>query len=179
MWLVIIAAVLALAVAGVVYMTVCVAKFNLIQTLAGEKKWLKNLLSVLTIAVIFGIVTYTMSAVNAVIIFLNEAMFFLIFGGVMRLVRHFSGREFSIYWQGWLAIVSSVIYLVAGFFLLHHVWKTDYHLKTHKTIDLKMAMIADSHLGTTFDGEGFAKHLQTIEAQNPDILLIAGDFVDE
>ena len=37
----------------------------------------------------------------------------------------------------------------------------------------------DSHTGTTFHGEGFAEHIKEIEAQNPDVLLIAGDFVDD
>ena len=40
-------------------------------------------------------------------------------------------------------------------------------------------MFADSHLGTTFDDKGFAKHLETIQAQNPDIVFIAGDYVDD
>ncbi len=31
----------------------------------------------------------------------------------------------------------------------------------------------DSHTGTTFHGEGFAEHIKEIEAQNPDVLLIA------
>ena len=28
-------------------------------------------------------------------------------------------------------------------------------------------------------GEGFAEHMKTIEAQNPDVVLIVGDFVDD
>ena len=31
----------------------------------------------------------------------------------------------------------------------------------------------------TFDGEGLNKYVDQIQAQNPDIILIAGDFVDE
>ena len=44
---------------------------------------------------------------------------------------------------------------------------------------MRIALMADSHLGTTFDGEGFAKQLDRIMEQNPDMLLIAGDFVDD
>ena len=40
-------------------------------------------------------------------------------------------------------------------------------------------MFSDSHIGTTFHGEGFVQHVKEIEAQNPDVLLIAGDFVDD
>ena len=39
-------------------------------------------------------------------------------------------------------------------------------------------MIADSHLGTTFDGEKFAEELKKFEACNPDMLIISGDYVD-
>lgn len=34
-------------------------------------------------------------------------------------------------------------------------------------------------MGTTFHADGFATHLMKIQAQNPDIVVIAGDFVDE
>ena len=86
----------------------------------------------------------------------------------------------KIYLQGWLAIISSLLYLVPGYYLCHHVWQKDYNLHTEKNIgSLKVAMFADSHIGTTFDGDGFAKHMKEIESQNPDILVIAGDFVDD
>ena len=42
-----------------------------------------------------------------------------------------------------------------------------------------MAVFSDSHTGTTFHGEGFVEHMKTIEAQNPDVVLIVGDFVDD
>ena len=86
----------------------------------------------------------------------------------------------SVHWQGWLAIFASIIYLVSGYYLCVSVVEKDYDLTTTKNIEpVKVAMIADSHIGTTFDGDGFAEHLKTIESQNPDILLIAGDFVDD
>ena len=40
-------------------------------------------------------------------------------------------------------------------------------------------MFADSHLGTTFDSDGFAKHLEKIQAQKPDVLVVVGDYVDD
>jgi predicted MPP superfamily phosphohydrolase len=42
-----------------------------------------------------------------------------------------------------------------------------------------MALIADSHLGATLNGEEFGEQIKRIEEQEPDILLIAGDFVDD
>ncbi len=179
MWLIIFGAVFAAALAGLVYMVFAVGRFGGIKALAGDKKWLGHLLSLLVIAAVFGAVSLSMSVINGVIVFLHEVLFFLLFGGVMRIVTRISGKESAVNWQGWLAIVSSVIYLAIGWYLLHHVWQTDYSLKTQKQLDLRIAMFADSHLSTTFDGEGFARYMKTIEAQEPDIVLLPGDFVDD
>ena len=179
MWLIILGSVLAATAAGVVYMTVCVGRFGGIQALAGEKKWLKYLISFIIIAVSIVVFAKLMSPVNSVIIFLNVTLFFLLYGGILKLVKHFSGKEPAVNLQGWLALISCAVYLVIGWYLLHHVWQKDYALKTDKDVTLKIAMFADSHLGTTFDGDGFAEHMKTIEQQSPDLLLIPGDFVDD
>ena len=40
-------------------------------------------------------------------------------------------------------------------------------------------LIADSHVGTTFDAEGFEEYTKRIAAENPDLVVFAGDFVDD
>ena len=179
MWLIILIAVLAAVLGGVVYMTVSVARFSVIQTAAGEKKWLRYVISFLCIAIVFAISALAMSIVNAMIIFLNVMMFFMAYGGAFRIIRRLSGRELPFDRQGLLAILTTVVYLAVGYYLLHHVWQKDYDLKTSKPVSLKIAMFADSHIGTTFDGESFAEQMKTIEAQSPDIVLLPGDFVDD
>jgi predicted MPP superfamily phosphohydrolase len=78
------------------------------------------------------------------------------------------------------AIILSVIALSAGWYFNHHVWQTNYSLTTEKDVgQLKIAMFADSHTGTTFSAEGFAKHMAKIQEQNPDIVVVVGDFVDD
>ena len=180
MWTIIITVILIAFISGIIYMTICVGKFEIVQILAKERKWLNFLISFVLIGIIFAIISYTMSFVNAVTILLNEVMFFLLSGVAMRIVRYISGKTFTVNWQGWIAIVGSVIYLIIGYYLCHHVWQTDYTLHTEKKVGtLKIAMFADSHIGATFDGNGFAEHIRTIEQQNPDIVLIPGDFVDD
>ena len=44
---------------------------------------------------------------------------------------------------------------------------------------LRIAMLADSHLGVTLSGQDFAAQLKRIEAAKPDVLFICGDFVDD
>ena len=179
MWLMILMSVMIVTIIGVGYMIVCVGRFGGIQVISGNRPILKYLISLLIIVAIFILIAHIMSTVNAVVIFLHEVMFFLLFGGIMKIVKHYTNREFTVNWQGWLAISTSIIYLAIGYFLLHHVWQTNYKLKTDKNISLRIAMFADSHVGTTFDGEGFAKYMKDIEQQNPDIVFIPGDFVDD
>ena len=44
---------------------------------------------------------------------------------------------------------------------------------------MKIAMFADAHIGTTFNSKGFEKHLQKIQLQKPDMIIVVGDFVDD
>lgn len=77
------------------------------------------------------------------------------------------------------ALVTAVL-MTVGYYLAHNAVETDYSLKTDKNVDdLRVALIADSHVGACFDGEGFAKYMKEIEAQEPDVLVISGDFIDD
>ena len=179
-WLIIFGAAMLAFLLGLAYLTVCVGRFAFIQKLSGGSKWRRGAISLVVLAAAFALLTLCMSPINAGIVFLHVVIFFLLFGLVMRLVRRLTKKESRIYWQGLLALGVSVLYLTVGYVLCHHVWQKDYTLQTDKQLGtLKVALLADSHLSTTFDGEGFARHLQTIEAQSPDMLVIAGDFVDD
>ncbi len=173
------AATLAL-LAGLVYLTVCVGRFQGIRKLSGGKGGRRVLLSLGIIAVVFTFLSFAMSVINAVVVFLHGVLIFLLFGLGVRLVKKLSGRQFRINWQGWLALAFTLIYLTAAYISCNHVRQKDYVLTTDKRLGtLKIALIADSHLGTTFDGDGFGEHLKRIEAQSPDLLVITGDFVDD
>ena len=63
---------------------------------------------------------------------------------------------------------------------VYHVDVTEYTVTSDKlNNNYKIALIADSHLGTTFDASGFEKYLQEVLKSMSDMLLIAGDFVDD
>ena len=180
MWGTIIGTVFGVTIAAGIYLIFAVARFGLLKKLAGDKKWLKLLISAGCVGTAFGVLKIFFSMINVVIIFLHVTLFFLLFGLIMKLFRKLSGKNPKIYWQGWLAIVTSAVYLSVGYYLCVNVWQTDYNLKTSKPIDtLKVALIADSHVGAIFDGDGFAERLEKIQEQSPDVLLIAGDFVDD
>lgn len=179
-WLVILGLVCAACVSGSIYMTFAVTRFGAVQKIPKEKRWLRLLTSFGCIAAVFALFTVLMSLVNAIIIFLHVILFFLLFGLIFKIVRKVSGKSFKINWQGWLALLATAVYMSVGYYLCNHVWQTDYSLSTDKQVGtLKVAVFSDSHIGTTFDGNGLAEHIRQIEKQSPDILLIPGDFVDD
>jgi len=78
------------------------------------------------------------------------------------------------------AVLLTCIYFLTGWYHAHHIAETDYTIYSDKvTSALKIALIADAHMGTTFDADGFSDCLQRIEDKHPDVLLIAGDLVDD
>lgn len=180
MWGIIISAFCAVAAIGGVYLAVAVSRFGGIKKLARDRKSLSFVISLAIIAVVFFAAVMITTSVNAVIILLHFIAFFIFSGLLVKLVEKIRGKEFRHYIQGWLGIVVSVVYLLIGYYLANNVWQENYSLKTDKNVGtIRIAMIADSHLGATFGPEGFAKHLKEIEASGAQMLLIAGDFVDD
>lgn len=128
----------------------------------------------------FALVACLLSVLDATVILLHVLFSFLVFGLVFRIVRKLTGKQTKVYWQGWLALLTAAVYLTVGYVQCVHVWKTEYSLASEKSVEpLRIALLSDSHIGTTFDGEGFAALLEEIMRQEPDLILIPGDFVDD
>ena len=180
LWIGILVAVLLATGLGMAYMTAAVGKYSFVIKLAGESRLKKILIPLGIIILLMIVLSLVFSVANSIVIFLHMMLFFLLYGGIMRIVIAITGKEFKIYWQGHLAVFSCIIYMIIAYLIAHHVVKTEYELTTTKNIEaLRIAVFADSHVGTTFDGEGFADHMKEIEDQKPDIVLIPGDFVDD
>lgn len=177
MWIAISIATIIVSLLAFLYLIKAVSRFGLISKI--NPKWLKNLVAALIIVLCFAGFTIALGVVNAMVILVYVLAFFVISGIIVRIIQKITGKTSAIYLQGWLAIIISIIHLSCAYYLCHNVWRTEYNLSTDKAVNgLHMALIADSHLGTTFGGEGFAKWMKQIESDNPDLLLIAGDYVD-
>lgn len=177
MWLLIFGITILVCVIGIIYLINAISRFGFISKM--QKKWQRKLLSALIIALFFTGSTFLLGLVNAMAILLYVLLFFILSGIIVYIIQKISGRKSDIYLQGWIAIAVSIIHLSCAYYLCHVVTRTDYDLKSDKEVSgIHIALIADSHLGTTFDGEGFARELSKIEAAGPDLLIIAGDFVD-
>lgn len=155
-------------------------KFGFIIKLAkGKKRW-AFILSLLLMAAVMAVLVLTIRAMNAVLVFLHLIVFWLLADLVNRIVRKKRGKATKRYYAGAIAIVFTAVYLCIGAYLDFHVFETKYLLATDKNVGhIRVVMIADSHVGTTFDGDGFAAHLEEIQKAEPDILVVAGDFVDD
>ncbi len=156
------------------------SKFGFIKKLAKDKKRWAVLISLLIMAALMTVLVLTINAMNAVIVFLHLIVFWLLADLVNSIVRKKRGKAPKRYYAGAIAIVFTAVYLCIGAYLDFHVFETQYDVGTDKKVGhIRVAMIADSHVGTTFDGDRFAEHLKEIEKTEPDILVVAGDFVDD
>ena len=87
----------------------------------------------------------------------------------------------TLYWvTGTISLLLALLYMGNSYYLAHNVFETRYQMTTDKDVPpIRIALIADTHVGSNFNGEGFAEIMKKIEEQNPDMLVIAGDFVDD
>ena len=116
---------------------------------------------------------------NAVICLFYLTFIWQICDIVFNLVQKIRKQPFKIYYAGISALVMVSLYLVNGWYQAHHVFETHYQLRSDKiSSDLRLIMFADAHVGTTFSGKELEKHISEMQKYNPDLVLVAGDFVD-
>ena len=180
MWGIVVAGVGIAAIVGSIYLIWTIGKFPGIKRITKDNRLLKIALSAAILAAGFGLFAITMSVINAVIVLIHLMLFRLIFGIAGFFIKPGKGKENTFYWQGWFSLIACTIYLGVAFFTCNHVFTTVYDLETDKSVgNLKIVMFADSHIGTTFDGEGFMKEVEKINEENADIVFICGDFIDD
>lgn len=166
--------------AGIIYLINRIGKFGFLNKITKGKKWLRILISAVLVCGITVILWVAWGSMNAIVCILHLIIFWLISDGIFALIKKRRKRSLKRYYAGAVALVFTIGYLGSGWYLAHHVWETDYQIQTDKEVgSLRVAVFADSHVGTTFHGEGFAEHMKTIEEQHPDVVLIVGDFVDD
>ena len=180
MWGIIFLVAIALLAAGVIYTALCFGRFGPIKKLAKESKKKEKIFGLLLTLIIFVILYFSLGLVNTVICVIHLLLFFLLADAIAFAVRKALKKERKHYIEGYIALASVVIYLGIAFYLANGVWEKNYTLDTDKSIgELRIVQFADSHVGTTFDGEGLNKYIDEMNAQKPDIVVITGDFVDD
>ena len=180
MWIIIMWSVIAFVMASLFYLASRVPNLFGSEMFAQWGSFKQFSLGILITLGVVGLVAVCIDFINAFVCVMYLAMIWALSDFAFWLIQKIGGFTFAHYYAGWAALFISIIALIVGWYFDHHVWQTNYELTTNKDVpNLKIAMFADSHIGTTFDDKGFAKHLQTIQAQNPDMIVVVGDYVDD
>ncbi len=198
MWMVLLSALLLGTACGMAYLSSRFAKFAFVQKAAKGKKWLRFAIGLACVlAVVLG-TGAAFGAINAELCILHLVFFWLVCDGISKLAERkrqgsresgadvldwagaSKGKGFPRYYAGACALGITAAYLACGWLFAHHVSRTAYTLATEKDVgSLRIVQIADSHVGNTFSGEGFLKHVQAIQSEHPDVVVITGDYVDD
>ena len=180
MWIIIFWTIIAVLGIALTYLGIRVPKLFSFDAISEWSKFKQFSFGILITLGFTGVITLCIDFINAIVCVIYVAMIWALSEFVFWLIEKLGHITFEHYWAGWTALLVSAIALIIGWYLGHGVWQKDYTLTTEKELpNLKVAMFADSHLGTTFDADGFEKHLKAIEAQKPDIVVVVGDYVDD
>jgi len=165
----------------VLYPIKCFFKFSFLDKLT-KNKYLKLLICFIPLLIILPIFGF----INSIVVFLHLSLFLLIVSFILFIYQKVTKKDLDnkkiniIDLRNIVSIIITIFYLGIGMFLDFHIFETKYTLYTNKNIDdFRIVEIADSHIGTTFDGEGFYKHIEKISKIDMDIFVITGDFVDD
>lgn len=88
----------------------------------------------------------------------------------------------GLYCSGLIPVLCTAFILGYGYWNMHRVVRTDYHIGTHKDIreeGYRIAMISDLHYGLTMGAKELQAYAVEIEAARPDMVVLCGDIVDE
>lgn len=180
MWAIIFISTFLAFAAGCIYLISRVRRFSFVRRIAKERKKVSIAVSAGICILVVGILAVCMNFTNAIICILYLLLFWLISDLLFFLIKKIRKKDWKYYYAGIMAVLVTCIYMAFGWYQAHGVWEQDYVIHTDKQVGtIRAVLIADSHTGTTFDGDGFAEHMKKVQAQNPDVVLVAGDFVDD
>ncbi len=179
-WAILFGGMYLIGIAGLLFLIRSVQRFHFVSALSRGSRaasWcIGAALILLPLALAWAVLDY----MNAIIILLHLTVFWGAAELIQRAVQKRRAQPLRRYYAGAAAVLFTALYLGIGWVQANHVWQTDYTVTTEKNVgSLRVALLADSHIGTTFDGEGLSVHIARMQTQQPDVVVIAGDFVDE
>ncbi|MBR5683882.1 MAG: metallophosphoesterase [Ruminococcus sp.] len=179
-WILLFAILLLMSVGGTVYLITRFHRFSFIEKLGGKHRLLSWLASILPLGGIacLGFINFY----SVIVVILHLIIFWLIADLFAFIVRKAAKKERRRNTEGVCVLLFTAVYLCIGWYNAHNIIVTPYSVTTDKTIDggsIKVAGFADSHIGITLDGDGMARQIERIQAEDPDIVVIAGDFADD
>ncbi len=176
LWGLLILGLLAVTVVAWIYLITRMNHFSFIQKLTKGNRKKSRILGVLVLLLTNLALYLTMGFMNMLVAMIHLLIIWLATDCISRIFK----KQPPFYAAGIAALCITIVYLSFGWFQAHHVYRTPYTVSTGKnTTPLKIVMFSDSHVGATFHWQTFSKHIERINQENPDVVIIAGDFVDD
>ncbi len=152
-----------------------ISKFKELSFIKNLKEKNKKIYYILII-VFFSILVLFLAIdlINTFVVYFHFLIFSILIDLLFKLFKKSTNNLAFI-----ISIIVTLSYMGYGLYSAYNVRETIYNLKTNKDIELKVAQISDSHIGTTFNGYEFKKYIEEIANKKPDLLVITGDFVDD
>ncbi len=168
-----------LTLGAVFYLASRFRRFSFMQGLCREHKvlsWTAGLIPTAACGLFAFINVWT-----AIVVLIHLLVIWGICDFIAFVIRKISGKKRRFNIEGAAAILLTTAYLSVGWYNAFHVDVTDYSFTTSKDIGdgIRIVGIADSHLGITLDGDTFRKEMAKVQQAEPDIVIVAGDFVDD
>ena len=171
----------ALALIGILYLVERFHRFYFLEQLAKKQKRLSWLLAALLVTGILssGLIFnwYTMA-----LIIIHLVLIWLLCDLIGWIIRKCRRKERTFNYSGGAALLLTFMLLTCGWVCMHHVFRTSYSFRSDKlTPDdhLRAVLLTDTHLSNTLDGEKFTELCERIQKEDPDLVLVCGDYVDD
>lgn len=160
----------------IIYLIKCLGMLKIVNKI--KNKYLRLLVKVCPFIILYLIFGF----INAVVIVIHLFIFVVFSQFILFLYKKVSNKKINDYLFLLCGLVITTIYLSIAAYLDYHVYETKYEVETTKEIGtnkFRIIQISDAHVGTTFDGKGFEKHIDKISKIDADLIVITGDFVDD
>ena len=177
MYFVLLCAAMTFILSGLFYISVRCRRFAAVRRAWQRSKVMGWVIFAMPFAAFF--ISACINFYGASVWFLHLIIFFMLFDGLGWAVGKILHGKARCYISGILAFTVTFAYMGLGWFLAHHIFETDYKIITEKEASVRIALIADAHIGATLDGVKFREQIKRIAAAEPDILAVAGDFADD
>ncbi len=179
-WAFLTVGIVAVAIGCLFYIATEIRRCFILQKLKAKSRLCGWLVPLIAVAVAALVLFLTMGVYNAAICIAVLSLFSALCRLIVFVVKKICKREFRLNYAVIGAIVITGVYLGVGWYFAHDVKLTAYTLDTDKQVgELRIVQFADSHIGALFDADGFSDYVDEMNAQNPDLVFITGDFVDD
>lgn len=182
MWIIILITVLSVLILGYIWLSFAISRFGTIRRKLPTKRWKRGLCGAGIMALVMLMTYLAFDFVNMVIIMLHLLIIWLLCDGVAFIIKRCRKIGFRHYYAGISAFALTTIWLGIGWYNAHHIYRTAYQISTSKPLGmqkLRIVGLSDSHVGATFHWQEFEEYIDQINKENPDIVVIMGDFIDD